>query len=175
MPSKTSDDPVPLKAGEFVLLDYEMWAEGGEKAELIDTTREEAAQKANIPIGEGKTIQPHAHLVGGDYFPGGIENWLLGAKIGVEVEKEFPPGEAFGERDPKLIELFSMHQIQRLPEMRREDAELNVGTMLTIEGRRGRVSTLTAARVRVDFNPAFAGRRIRLKALPMNRISEPHD
>ena len=41
-----------------------------------------------------------------------------------------------------------MHQIERLPEMRREDAHLDIGTTVTIEGRRGRVVSLTAARVR---------------------------
>jgi hypothetical protein len=66
-----------------------------------------------------------------------------------------------------------MHEISRLPEMRREDAHLDVGTILTIEGRRGRVVTLTAARVRVDFNPPFAGRKVRGKFKVVDRITEP--
>ena len=109
---------------------------------------------------EGAKLEPKPHLVGGDYFPTGIENALIGAKLDESIRREFPPGEAFGERDPKLIELFSMHEISRLPEMRRDDAELNLGTILTIKGRRGRVVTLTAARVRVDFNPPFAEPKI---------------
>lgn len=161
-----------MKSGDLVLLDYELWAEGAEKSELVDTTREEVAQKADVKIPEGAKLEPKPHLIGGDYFPTGIENALLGAKIGETLRREFPPGDAFGERDPKLIELFSMHEISRLPEMRREDAELNVGTILTIKGRRGRVVTLTAARVRVDFNPPFAGRKVRAELKPLERIEE---
>ena len=167
------DSHEQTKSGDLVLLDYELWAEVAGKPELIDTTREEVAQAAKITVPEGHKFGPHAHLIGGEYFPGGIENSLVGAKIGTEWEKEFAPADAFGERDPKLIELYSMHEVSRLPEMRRDDAHLDIGTVLTIEGRRGRVVTLTAARVRVDFNPPFAGRKVKAKFNLLERIQDP--
>jgi len=158
--------------GDLVRLEYELWTESGGKAELLDTTNEELAQKENART-EGRTWGPRPHEVGGDYFPAGIENSLVGLKAGDEVERAFAPADAFGERDPNLIELFSMHQIERLPEMRREDAHLEIGTVVTIEGRRGRVVSLTAARVRVDFNPPFAGRKVRGKFKVVEGITEP--
>ncbi|MCI4357988.1 MAG: hypothetical protein L3J95_01570 [Thermoplasmata archaeon] len=173
MSPTTASEGSPLKSGDLVLLDYEVWAEGADHADLVDTTREEVAHKADVKLPEGAKLEPRPHLVGGDYFPSGIEGSLVGAKVGETLSREFPPAEAFGERDPKLIELFSMHEISRLPEMRREDAELQTGTILTIKGRRGRVVTLTAARVRVDFNPPFAGRKIRVQFHPLERIEEP--
>ncbi|MCI4317769.1 MAG: hypothetical protein L3J96_04460 [Thermoplasmata archaeon] len=173
MTSHAADDRSPAKSGDLVLLDYELWAEGGGRTDLIDTTREEVAQKANLDVPEGHTYGPHPHLLGSDYFPAGIENALVGAKFGEELVKEFAPADAFGERDPKLIELFSMHEISRLPEMRRDDASLDVGTVLTIKGRRGRVVSLTAARVRVDFNPPYAGRKIKGTFKLEGRVSEP--
>ncbi len=166
-------DPAVTKTGDLVLLDYELWAEGAGRSELVDTTREEVAQAAKIPVPEGHTFGPRPHLLGGDYFPGGIENALVGQKVGAEWEREFAPADAFGERDPKLIELFSMHEVSRLPEMRRDDAHLDIGTVLTIDGRRGRVVSLTAARVRVDFNPAYAGRKVRAKFKVLSTISQP--
>jgi FKBP-type peptidyl-prolyl cis-trans isomerase SlyD len=175
MPPSSTSGGAALKSGDLVLLDYEIWAEGAEKRELVDTTREEAAQKAEVKLPEGTKLEPRPHLVGGDYFPSGIESALVGAAVGSSLSREFPPAEAFGERDPKLIELFSMHEISRLPEMRREDAELNVGTVLTIKGRRGRVVTLTAARVRVDFNPPFAGRKIQAEFKALSRIEDPKE
>ena len=144
----------------------------GGKTELLDTTREDLAQKENART-EGRTWGPRPHEIGGDYFPAGIENSLVGLTVGEEVAREFTPAEAFGERDPKLIELFTMHEVERLPEMRREDAHLDIGTTLTIEGRRGRVVTLTAARVRVDFNPPFAGRKVRGKFKVVESITDP--
>ncbi|MFZ0892314.1 MAG: hypothetical protein WB778_04790 [Thermoplasmata archaeon] len=173
MSPHTSEEKSPVKSGDLVSLDYELWAEGGGRSELIDTTKEEVAQQAEVPKTEGQKFGPHPHLIGGEYFPSGIEAALEGAKPGEEFEKEFAPADAFGERDPKLIELFSMHEISRLPEMRRDDAHLDIGTVLNIRGRRGRVVSLTAARVRVDFNPPFSGRKVRAKFHVMGRIEEP--
>ncbi|EQD46186.1 peptidyl-prolyl cis-trans isomerase, FKBP-type domain protein, partial [mine drainage metagenome] len=150
-----------------------MWAEGGGRTDLIDTTREEVAQKAGAQRGDGAGFAPRPHLIGGEFFPSGIEKGLEGLVPGQEATKTFPPAEAFGERDPKLIELFGMHEIQRLPEMRREDARLDIGTVLTIRGRRGRVVSLTAARVRVDFNPPYAGRTVRGTFKVVSRIDAP--
>lgn len=175
MSSHASDDRSPAKSGDLVEIDYELWAESGGKTELIDTTREEVAQKAGLEVPEGHAFGPRPHLIGGEYFPPGVENALTGAKFGEEIAKEFAPADAFGERDPKLIELYSMHEISRLPEMRRDDAHLDVGTTLTIQGRRGRVVSLTAARVRVDFNPPFAGRKVTGKFRLEKRITETAD
>jgi FKBP-type peptidyl-prolyl cis-trans isomerase 2 len=158
--------------GELVRLEFDLWTEIGGKSELLDTTHEELAQKENART-EGRTWGPRPHEVGGEFFPAGIENSLVGIAIGEEVTREFAPGDAFGERDPNLIELFSMHEIQRLPEMRREDAHLDIGTTVTIEGRRGRVVSLTAARVRVDFNPPFAGRKVRGTFKVLDRLTDP--
>ncbi|HYK93436.1 MAG TPA: hypothetical protein VEY07_05275 [Thermoplasmata archaeon] len=174
MTSPSSSDPA-VSSGDLVRLDFELWAESGDKSDLVDTTRESVAQEAKLDIPAGFQWGPRAHLIGGEYFPTGIENALVGLSVGKETEKEFAPADAFGEKDPKLIELFSMHEIERLPEMRREDAHLDVGTVLTIRGRRGRVVSLTAARVRVDFNPAYAGRKVRGKFVVTEKIATPVD
>ena len=171
--SSHSSSETTVASGDLVKLDFELWGDSGDRSELIDTTRESVAQDAKLNVPAGFAWGPRAHLIGGEYFPSGIETSLIGLEVGKEVSKEFAPADAFGERDPKLIELFSMHEIERLPEMRREDAELDVGTILTIRGRRGRVVSLTAARVRVDFNPAYAGRKVRGKFQIVEKISPP--
>ena len=173
MSSSSSASSSAEPRGDLVLLDYELWSEMGDRRDLIDTTREEVAQQAGLKPPEGYRFEPHPHILGGEYFPSGIESFVRALPVGEEVEHEFAPADAFGEKDPKLIELFSMHEVQRLPEMRREDAELDIGTVLTIRGRRGRVVSLTAARVRVDFNPAFAGREIQGKFKIVSKVTEP--
>ncbi len=172
MPEHPGTGAAHLKKGELVLLDYDLWAEGGGKSDLIDTTHAEVAKSSDYTLPAGMEFGPRPHLVGGDEFPPALEAAVEAAGVGHEVEKEFAPAEAFGERDPKLIELFSMHEIERLPEMRREDAELRLGSVLTIHGRRGRVVTFTAARVRVDFNPPFAGKKIRAKFKVESAVTE---
>jgi FKBP-type peptidyl-prolyl cis-trans isomerase SlyD len=170
--SEPSSDAGHSKSGEMVLLDYELWSESGGKNELIDTSRADVAAKENFSLPAGYEFGPRPHIVGGDDFPAALESAIAAAPIGEEVEKELTPAEAFGERDPKLIELFSMHEIERLPEMRREDADLAIGTVLSIRGRRGRVVSYTAARVRVDFNPPFSGRKIRAKFKVVELIAD---
>jgi FKBP-type peptidyl-prolyl cis-trans isomerase 2 len=163
-----------LHAGELVELDFELWSDTPTGTpELVDTTREEVANRSSLKTPEGFHFGPRPHQLGGEYFPTAIEAALTQAKVGTEFTREFTPAEAFGERDPKLIELFSMREVARLPEMRREDAELNIGTVLTINGRRGRVISLTAARVRVDFNPPLAGRKMKGTFKILKAISEP--
>ena len=173
--SSHSKGDATVSSGDLVRLDFELWAETGDRADLVDTTREAVAREAKLEVPAGFAWGPRSHWVGGEYFPPGIENALVGLPVGSEVAKEFAPADAFGERDPKLIELFSMHEIERLPEMRRDDAHLDVGTVLTIRGRRGRVVSLTAARVRVDFNPAYSGRKVRGKFLVTEKIEAPAD
>lgn len=175
MPSEGAKHAAVTHPGDLVRLEYDLWAEGGGRTDLIDTTHQEVAQEAKVQETTGQVWGPRPHQIGGDYFPTGVENALVGVAVGEEMEKEFPPADAFGERDPKLIELFSMHEIERLPEMRREDAHLDLGTVLTIEGRRGRVVTLTQARVRVDFNPPFAGKKVRGKFKVIERVTDAVD
>jgi peptidylprolyl isomerase len=173
MPKGEAASSGAAKTEELVLLDYELWSEGGNEPELIDTTRAAVADKAGHKASPGVTFAPRAHILGGDYFPASIEAAIAAAKVGEDVTQTFPPAEAFGERDPKLIELLSMHEVERLPEMRRDDADLNIGTILTIKGRRGRVASLTAARVRVDFNPPFTGRTVRASFKVVEPITDP--
>lgn len=170
MTSKAASDGSATQSGDLVRLEYDLWTETGGRTELLDTTHAETAQTAGVALQPGQVWGARPHLIGGEFFPKGIESALVGVAFGTELEREFPPAEAFGERDPNLIELFSMHEIERLPEMRRQDAHLDLGTVLTINGRRGRVTTLTAARVRVDFNPPFAGRKVRGKFKVLEKI-----
>jgi FKBP-type peptidyl-prolyl cis-trans isomerase 2 len=175
MPSEAAKHSAVTHPGDLIRLEYDLWAEGGGRTDLIDTTHQEVAQEAKVPETTGQVWGPRPHQIGGDYFPTGVENSLIGVAVGEAFEKEFAPADAFGERDPKLIELFSMREVARLPEMRREDAHLDVGTVLTIEGRRGRVVSLTQARVRVDFNPPFSGKKIRGKFKVIEQVTEAVD
>jgi FKBP-type peptidyl-prolyl cis-trans isomerase SlyD len=168
-------DAAAVKPGDLLLLDYELWAVGPSQNELIATTEESVATAAHSEVPEGYEFGPRPHLVGGDQFPKGIEQAISSMHVDEKVERDFPPAEAYGERDPKLIELLSMHEVSRLPEMRKDDAHLDVGTILTVRGRRGRVASLTAARVRVDFNPPFSGKTIRAKFHVVRPIDDPAD
>ena len=92
------------KSGDLVLLDYELWTESGGKNELIDTSRAEVAEKENFTLPAGYEFGPRPHIIGGEDFPAALETAIAAASVGHEVEKELAPAEAFGERDPNLID-----------------------------------------------------------------------
>jgi FKBP-type peptidyl-prolyl cis-trans isomerase 2 len=74
-----------VASGDLVRIEYDLWAESGDRTELIDTTHESVAQEAKLNVPAGFTWGPRAHLVGGEYFPAGIENALAGLTVGAEV------------------------------------------------------------------------------------------
>ncbi len=164
-----------IASGDLIKLDYDIWAESGGKSEIVDTTSNEIAQSANWTGRKEDEFAPQPYEVGRGKFPPSIEKLLESLTVGGTIEKEFAPSEAFGERDPKLIELFSVREVARLPEMRKDDATLDVGTVLNIRGRRGRVINVTTGRVRVDFNPDLAGKKIKVKFNVKEKISKPEE
>ncbi|MDE1822327.1 MAG: hypothetical protein KGJ23_15580 [Euryarchaeota archaeon] len=172
-----------VQKGDLVRLDFELWAEGGAKKELVACTEEKVAKEAmGGESPKGMNWGPQPYIVGAELFrsvfpvaPGKVEASIEGAKIGESVEKEFPAEDSFGARDAKLIELFSMNEVLRLPEMRKDDAHLDIGTVLNIRGRQGRVSSLTAGRVRVDFNRPQAGRKALWKFRVVEKVTAPEE
>jgi FKBP-type peptidyl-prolyl cis-trans isomerase SlyD len=161
--------------GDLIRLDYDIWAETGDKSEIIDTTNAAVAKEAHWQGRKDDEFGPVPYELGKNRFPAALEKALEGAKVGAVIEKELAPGEAFGERDPKLIETVSLREIARLPEMRKEGAQLEVGMTLTVNGRKGRVTSFTAGRVRLDFNDPLAGRRLKAKVTVKEKITVPEE
>ncbi len=162
-----------IGGGDLVRIDYEVWAESGGKSEIVDTTSAEVAQGANWTGRKAEDLVPQPYEVGRGRFPPAMEKLIESLKVGATAEQEFAPNEAYGERDPKLIELFSIREVSRLPEMRKEGASLDIGTVLNIRGRKGRVLNVTPGRVRVDFNPDLAGKKIKVKFTVREKITDP--
>ncbi len=176
--SVTPVGPMPAQTvtkGDLILLDYDIWAESGEKSEVVDTTSKEVATSAHWEGRKEDEFGPIPYEVGKERLPAALDKLLEGAVVGAVVEKEIAAGDAFGDRDAKLIELFSLREIARLPEMRKEGASLDIGTTLTIDGRKGRVLSVTAGRVRVDFNNPLAGKRIKAKLTVKGKITAPEE
>lgn len=164
-----------IAKGDLIKLDFDIWVESGGRTEILDTTSMQVAQEAKWDGRKSEEFVAQPYEVGLGKFPAALEQTLEGAKVGDTVEKEFSPGEAWGERDPKLIELHSIKEIGRLPEMKKEDAHLDIGTVLTINGRRGRVLQVTAGRVRVDFNDPRSGKSIKARFTVKDKITKPDE
>ena len=83
-----------------------------------------------------------------------------------------PPEDAFGPRDPKLVEVMPMNKIISLPEFRKGDRYPQEGMEIRINNRIGVISRIFAGRVRVDFNKRYAGRTVVYKYTVKELIKE---
>jgi FKBP-type peptidyl-prolyl cis-trans isomerase 2 len=146
-----------MKKGTIAWLEYEGWIvhpDGTEK--LWETTKEDLAKEHDIHD-EKKRYGEEAVVIGAGRLMAGLDEALLKAKVGKGGEVVVPPEKGAGERDPKLVELRSAREFLR------QDITPEVGLEVTVSGRRGHITAVTAGRVRVDFNNPLAGKTIRYR------------
>jgi FKBP-type peptidyl-prolyl cis-trans isomerase 2 len=143
-----------MEKGDIVQLEYESWIAGTN--ELFDTTSEDLARKEKV-FDEEKKYGPIYAVVGAGRLIQGLDEELLKAEPGKELEAEIPPEKAYGVRDPKNIETLNFNKMARLK------IEPEVGKSVVIGNRQGWIYAVFAGRVRVDFNHRLAGKTLRYK------------
>lgn len=155
---------VHVKEGDVVLAEFDAWIH--DSNELFDTTSEERAKENNI-YNEKMTYGPQPLIVGkGRLFPG-LDESMLKAEIGKEVEVIIPPEKAAGPRNPKLVEL------RPLREFVKQEIEPRVGLEVTVKGKPAVITAVTAGRVRLDFNNRLAGRTLRYRYKIVEKPTRP--
>ena len=135
--------------GDFVRVNFTGKIKDTE--EVFDTTYDEIAQEAGI-FEENKTYKPIPIVVGGNHLLPAIEEAIKGLEAGETKHIEVDSENAFGPRDPKLIQLVPMKEFKKqgmtpVPGMRISAGE---GT--------GKILTVNGGRVKVDFNHELAGK-----------------
>ena len=152
-----------MRDGDIITLDYEGHTDG----ELFDTTLEKAAKDAGTHE-EGRPYDPITVIIGEGRLVPGLEAALKKAKVGEASEATLPPEEAYGQRDPKLIETMSRTRFSRTC----PDAKGYPGEELEIEGRHAHLVAIYGARVRVDFNQHLAGKELVFKFTIKSKVSK---
>jgi FKBP-type peptidyl-prolyl cis-trans isomerase 2 len=153
---------MPVKNGDFIKLEYT--GKIVETGDIFDTTDEEVAEEKGIHS-DKKTYGPLSVIVGGGHVLKGMEDALVDMEEGDEKTIELPPEEAFGERDPKLIQLVPMS------EFKKQGIQPQVGMAITSEGNTGIIRSVSGGRVRLDFNHELAGKNLEYQ-VKVNAIIE---
>ncbi len=122
-----------------------------ETEEVFDTTYDEIAQEAGI-FDENKTYKPIPIVVGGNHLLPAIEEEIMGLEKGAKKTVEVDSENAFGPRDPKMIQLVPMR------EFKKQGMTPFPGMRITSEGATGKILTVNGGRVKVDFNHELAGK-----------------
>ncbi len=134
---------------QIVWIDYEVEVEG----EVLETTSAERAEELGLEARPG----PMPLIVGSEGILPGLMEAIKGAKEGVETEVEIPPEKAYGERDPKLIEIYP------IPKLRRMGVDMEEEGVVKMKDREGRIIRRSGSRAWIDFNHPRAGESLHYK------------
>jgi peptidylprolyl isomerase/FKBP-type peptidyl-prolyl cis-trans isomerase SlyD len=135
--------------GDFVRVNFTGKIKDTE--DVFDTTYDEIAQEAGI-FEENKTYKPIPIVVGGNHLLPAIEEAIIGLNEGDKKTIEVDSENAFGSRDPSLIQLVPMR------EFKKQGMTPVPGMRIQSEGATGKILTVNGGRVKVDFNHELAGR-----------------
>ncbi|QLH75465.1 MAG: FKBP-type peptidyl-prolyl cis-trans isomerase [Methanomassiliicoccales archaeon] len=155
-----------VSKGDIIKFDFDGYI--AESGEMFDTTNPENA-KANGIFNEKYKYAPMPLLVGGGRVFEGLEEALTGATVGEEIEVIIPPEKAAGARDPKLIQTHSVREFLK------QDIEPRPGMEVNMNNKVGVITSVTAGRVRVDFNRRFAGVALKYKFKVLEIIDADED
>jgi FKBP-type peptidyl-prolyl cis-trans isomerase SlpA len=139
--------PIPLvEPGSFLTLHYRL--SGADGAPLVDTF---ADKPATLSLGSGQLAPA-------------IEQRLVGLAEGAEASFELPPGAAFGQRNPELLQRVKLALLRELGD---PDAEYAVGDVVQFPTPDGQGQYAGVVRecgpdwLLFDFNHPLAGQAVR--------------
>ena len=119
--------------------------------EVFATTYDEVAQEVGL-FDENKTYKPIPIVVGGNHLLPAIEEAIIGLEEGETKHVEVDADNAFGPRDPKMVQLVPMK------EFKKQGMTPFPGMKIQSEGTTGKILTVNGGRVKVDFNHELAGK-----------------
>ena len=148
--SPQTDAPPLVEVGSFLTLHYRMAGSNG--ADIINTF-------------DGK---PATLSLGGGQLSPAIEQRLIGLPEGSRATFDLPAGEAFGERNPDLLQWVARKLLNELADPNRPDEQYKVGDVVqfpTPDGMgqyAGAVQQVggAAEAVQFDFNHPLAGQPV---------------
>lgn len=141
-----------LQDGDVIAFDYDLFVDGHEG--VYDTTQRSTAEAKGM-LDPDAFYAPMNYVLGAGRLIAGLEEALRTCEIGKTATIELEPERAYGPRDPKLIETIPMQ------EFKRNKVDPVSGLQITYKNRRGLVTNVGGGRVRVDFNHALAGKRLK--------------
>jgi FKBP-type peptidyl-prolyl cis-trans isomerase 2 len=140
-----------MQKGDFVYISYVGRIK--ESGEIFDVTSEEIAKREGVYNPEIK-YGDIPIIIGAGFVIPGLEEELEKMNVGEKKVVEIEPKKAFGERRDDLIRL--------IPEVefKKQNIDVKVGDFVNVNGITGRVLSVNAGRVRVDFNHPLAGKAL---------------
>lgn len=140
-----------LKKNDFVEVEYTGRIKDDEI--IFDTTDEKIAKDNGIHNPRMKYGELTVCLGQGQMIPG-LDRQLEGKEIGKRYTIDIGTAEAFGKKDPKLVQLVSTAQFKK--------ANINAmpGLQVNIDNQTGIIKAVSGGRTIVDFNHPLSGKDV---------------
>ncbi len=147
---------MPLQKNDFIEIEFTGKVKDGE---VFDSNKKEDLEKTK------QEPKPFIYPLGQEMFLKGIDDFLIGKEIG-EYTIPLTPDQAFGKRDPKLIQMIPMkvfiqHQINPIP-----------GATFNFDNKIAKILTVSGGRVMVDFNNPVAGKEVEYQIKIKRKIED---
>jgi len=148
------------KEKDFVEIEYTGRIK--ETNQIFDLTSEELAKKENI-YNPKANYGPKVICLGEGNILKSLDGFLMEKETGVILKIELKPNEAFGNKNPDLIKIFSVNDFK--------DQKINPfpGLQINASGMFGTVRSVSGGRVTIDFNHPLAGKNL-VYEIKINRI-----
>jgi FKBP-type peptidyl-prolyl cis-trans isomerase 2 len=139
---------MPVKKNDFIEIEYTGKLKDG--GAVFDTTDKKTAQDSHL-YREDAEYGPIIICVGEKHVLKGLDEFIIGKEPG-NYNIELKPEEAFGKKNPKLIQLipakkFTEHGIKPM-----------VGLSVNVDGAVGFIKAVSGGRILVDFNHPLSGK-----------------
>ena len=158
-----------VEKGDIVWIEYDAWTVNPNGAStLFDTTHDGVAKKEG-KFDEKKVYIEAPVVIGRGRLFEGLEAALVGGKVGETIEVLIPPEKGAGVRDPRLVELRTEREFLR------QEISPEVGLEVSISGKHGVVTAVSAGRVRVDFNNPLAGKTLKYVVKATRKAQTPEE
>jgi len=118
--------------------------------EVFDSNIKDVAKTINPNI----DAKPFVFCLGQGMFLKGVDDFLIGKEPGKEYKIELKPEDAFGKREPKLIQLVPMKIFVE------QKVNPVAGAMFNFDGRIAKILSVSGGRVMVDFNNPLSGKEV---------------
>ena len=144
-------DGIGMENGDMVIVSFT--GRDADSGRVFETTDVEAAKKAGF-WRENAVFAPIPVVIGNNDLLKALEDELLQMKEGEKRSVKLPPEKAFGQRRKELSGVIPLQQFR--------SRQINPvrGMVIDVNGRYGKVQSISGGRVRVDFNSDLAGREV---------------
>ncbi|MBI2041214.1 MAG: peptidylprolyl isomerase [DPANN group archaeon] len=131
--------------------------------QIFDLSSEEAAKKEGI-YQQGQKYGPAVAVIGKGMLIKGLEKNLEGKEIGKEYDFEVSAEEAFGQRNPQLVQLTNLSKFKEFRPV--------PGMQVNVDGIIATVRSVSGGRVTLDFNHPLAGKALVYHVKILRKISD---